>query len=469
MKKHLFLFFFIILVLSSFSYAQSFGVETSSGEEGGFIITDFQVDKFTLAGLLQPQAIIPSFVNAGSVIEFKGELRKVSDFTGFLFGVPDTLVIRIYKFDSTKSNFLGEKVNTFTIQIPDSAKQSMGDPLTTIIIFDAKMTAPTQVGKYRYEAEPRFGNFRETAIELDFDTFTVTEGVPEACKLPTIETTFEDIEGGKRKIITTTEEFGLDCTVSTIKTYNAICDGGYRATGSGSSINCGLIAPSDPPPVQPPVGEGCSPSQVCCEYSDYQFVDGKNEKSRVTACLAPTECKWFSFSRPEGSAVPNQQCGGSNGGGVAQICGDSAIQSPETCDDGNLISGDGCSSLCKFEDDEPPPPEICSKPNGAACTLEPLAGNDDTQPSDECKSGICVDVTGVGGRCGTKTSVEGIKIEPNPTCKALLDLEKGEGFDFAQLNPCVWGEQISEENGCLVGWGIVGIIGLLIVLGGRRR
>src|SRR5262249_21356231 len=31
------------------------------------------------------------------------------------------------------------------------------------------------------------------------------------------------------------------------------------------------------------------------------------------------------------------------------VCGDRMIEPPETCDDGNMISGDGCSSTCQVE------------------------------------------------------------------------------------------------------------------------
>ena len=40
---------------------------------------------------------------------------------------------------------------------------------------------------------------------------------------------------------------------------------------------------------------------------------------------------------------------------------------------------------------------------------------------------------------------------------------------WEQINPCVWGEEIVEDNGCLVGWGIVIFIILIIFFGGRRR
>ena len=36
------------------------------------------------------------------------------------------------------------------------------------------------------------------------------------------------------------------------------------------------------------------------------------------------------------------------------ICGNALVESPETCDDGNIISGDGCSSVCATEAVTPP-------------------------------------------------------------------------------------------------------------------
>jgi cysteine-rich repeat protein len=31
------------------------------------------------------------------------------------------------------------------------------------------------------------------------------------------------------------------------------------------------------------------------------------------------------------------------------MCGNSIVEPPETCDDGNLIGGDGCSMMCQIE------------------------------------------------------------------------------------------------------------------------
>src|SRR5262245_37810509 len=36
------------------------------------------------------------------------------------------------------------------------------------------------------------------------------------------------------------------------------------------------------------------------------------------------------------------------------VCGNGLLEPPETCDDGNLIDGDCCSSLCQLEPNLPP-------------------------------------------------------------------------------------------------------------------
>src|SRR5512133_489402 len=59
------------------------------------------------------------------------------------------------------------------------------------------------------------------------------------------------------------------------------------------------------------------------------------------------------------------------GTGSAAICGDGKVIAPESCDDGNLESGDGCSSACMIE-------------SGAEC----VEGKPCTQPPWQCGDGV---------------------------------------------------------------------------------
>ena len=52
-----------------------------------------------------------------------------------------------------------------------------------------------------------------------------------------------------------------------------------------------------------------------------------------------------------------------------RACGDRIVDSGESCDDGNIVSGDGCSSVCSVE-----------RPNGSGCDAD-----------NQCQSRRCVD------------------------------------------------------------------------------
>jgi cysteine-rich repeat protein len=51
------------------------------------------------------------------------------------------------------------------------------------------------------------------------------------------------------------------------------------------------------------------------------------------------------------------------------LCGDGVVEPPETCDDGNLIPGDGCSPLCQLEVPDLPP--VCAGAFAAPDALWP--------------------------------------------------------------------------------------------------
>ena len=44
---------------------------------------------------------------------------------------------------------------------------------------------------------------------------------------------------------------------------------------------------------------------------------------------------------------------------LVPVCGNSAVETGETCDDGNTTSGDGCSSACADETVDPSDPGGC--------------------------------------------------------------------------------------------------------------
>lgn len=67
------------------------------------------------------------------------------------------------------------------------------------------------------------------------------------------------------------------------------------------------------------------------------------------------------------------------------LCGNTTIEPPEECDDGNTVSGDGCSAACKKE-----------KPAGPVC------GNKITEPPEQCDDGNTVSGDGCSATCKTE-------------------------------------------------------------------
>jgi uncharacterized repeat protein (TIGR03806 family) len=91
------------------------------------------------------------------------------------------------------------------------------------------------------------------------------------------------------------------------------------------------------------------------------------------------------------------------------LCGNGALDGGESCDDGNTLSGDGCSALCQVEfcgDDElnnngteacePPGTDLCDD----SCQLRtPLCGDGFLTPPEECDDGNLDDGDGCSSTC----------------------------------------------------------------------
>jgi cysteine-rich repeat protein len=105
------------------------------------------------------------------------------------------------------------------------------------------------------------------------------------------------------------------------------------------------------------------------------------------------------------------------------VCGDGHLDEGEQCDDGNTVSGDGCSADCKIE--TPPPPvcgdghldqgEECDDGNtvsgdgcSADCKIEtpppPLCGNGVVDEGEQCDDGNTVSGDGCSSTCQCEPS-----------------------------------------------------------------
>ena len=107
------------------------------------------------------------------------------------------------------------------------------------------------------------------------------------------------------------------------------------------------------------------------------------------------------FSCPEGTscAAGQQVC-------IVTPCGNAVLDSGETCDDGNIIDGDGCSASCKVEDcgnGVQEGTEECDGNDVLACDSNEYCSNCDCVLSTttvyyhfECQQNACVQVEGSG-------------------------------------------------------------------------
>ncbi|MBI4819989.1 MAG: DUF4215 domain-containing protein [Deltaproteobacteria bacterium] len=86
------------------------------------------------------------------------------------------------------------------------------------------------------------------------------------------------------------------------------------------------------------------------------------------------------------------------------VCGDTIVDSPEECDDGNTADGDGCSSTC---------------------SLELLCGNGVVQAPEECDDG---------------------NITPGDGCSATCIVEELGTYTFPPGGPAVFGDSINPET-----------------------
>ncbi len=85
----------------------------------------------------------------------------------------------------------------------------------------------------------------------------------------------------------------------------------------------------------------------------------------------------------------------------AAFCGDRSIEGGEQCDDGNSMSGDGCSATCQIEKGWQCPTA------GAPCILEVFCGDGIVEPPEACDDGNSMPGDGCSGTC---------QVEPNYTC-----------------------------------------------------
>ncbi|MEM9194711.1 MAG: DUF4215 domain-containing protein [Myxococcota bacterium] len=139
----------------------------------------------------------------------------------------------------------------------------------------------------------------------------------------------------------------------------------------------------------------------------------------------------------DGNLVPGDGCNTICRVEPADTCGDGVLQAGEECDDGNSFAGDGCDPFCRSEvgvcgngvlegaeecdDGNVEPVDGCD----ADCLIESNCGNGISEPGEECDDGNFTSMDGCDPFC---------RIEPPMTCGNGI-LEMGEECDDGNRQP----------------------------------
>jgi cysteine-rich repeat protein len=174
---------------------------------------------------------------------------------------------------------------------------------------------------------------------------------------------------------------------NTVGAFTCTCNAGYAGSGATCADvdECALGATDCSPLAEctNTVGsytcacrEGYEGSGVTCVDRD-ECADGTGRCDTNELCVnqigAPHTCE----CRP-GTARP------SGGGGCVSACGNGVRGRGEECDDGNVLTGDGCDDACQVERGW-----SCYEPGGAASVCEETCGDGlvDPRAGEECDDG----------------------------------------------------------------------------------
>ena len=96
------------------------------------------------------------------------------------------------------------------------------------------------------------------------------------------------------------------------------------------------------------------------------------------------------------------------------ICGNNVVETGEQCDDGNIVSGDGCSSSCQTEE------------------LDPVCGNGIIEFGEQCDDGNGLSGDGCSATCQTEGGGGGGGAPP-PAPLATSVILKGKAYPFSTI------------------------------------
>ncbi len=165
------------------------------------------------------------------------------------------------------------------------------------------------------------------------------------------------------------------------------CDDGNTVGGDGCSADCSMVEPGYTCPDVSGNGGPCvkSPANVCGDgvvAGNEQCDDGNTVSGDGCSSTCALEA---GYTCPHAG----QPCK------KIEFCGDGIVELNigEQCDDGNTVSGDGCSSLCQLE-----PNWVCPVPD-APCVDTVVCGDGKVGGAEQCDDGNTVSGDGCSSTC----------------------------------------------------------------------
>jgi fibro-slime domain-containing protein len=173
-----------------------------------------------------------------------------------------------------------------------------------------------------------------------------------------------------------------------------VCDDGNAVPADGCSGVCKV----EPGYVCPTAGKPCLKIWVCGN-GNVDPGESCDDGNAVSGDGCSSTC----------TVEPGFTCPDVNGTGGPCVavppdtCGDAIVSGTEQCDDGNIVSGDGCSSTCKAE------PGFTCPPQGGACRKIEFCGDSvvELDIGEQCDDGNAVAGDGCSPLC---------QVEPNFAC-----------------------------------------------------
>jgi cysteine-rich repeat protein len=113
--------------------------------------------------------------------------------------------------------------------------------------------------------------------------------------------------------------------------------------------------------------------------------------------------------------------------GTPPVCGDGRVEGREACDDGNMTTGDGCSSICTVESlcgngrrdagEECDDGDVVSGDGcDASCAIEPACGDGNLDPGEACDDGNTMSGDGCSAICIVEPVCGNGVLEPGEPC-----------------------------------------------------